>query len=651
MRVLGCKEQWRRSSYRGGSNGARFDQKEASRNPNTSLLTNQKMEGASLPIVPSLSAAPLAAKQRDVRTKAAGCAVTPAFLSNLGRATLRGIRKCPSCGTYNGTRGLSCKNKMCGISLRNASSGAGAGRKGSVEVVRVIIDSEEPDRKEPDDDDDDADDDGGGGVQVFSVCHRGRGAAQLGFVELAPTDATISTGERDPLFSQINMGRCFMPACGQGSRPDRSEPSAPDTLCVHIKSAIECRRSAAPLSVKSSMLEGLTVSMWAKEELWSLATESPGPLVQRVSGDTLVVKCRPDSAHPLGLLHLTAGGSRGTSDVAKGGGRAREAVATQRRAAFRCACRPRKAEALCANGDSDPSHPCLHFYACVCAFASDEKLALEFADFINSATSGVLPTPTGRVLVPCDRPAPLPTEPVRSLHKAKKPRLDEALAGTSGGQVADEASVSMGFRQWLAGVTERIQQTMHYQFDGKPEPLVYHIPQHFFNALQHRLSLGSKRRLPDFTTVLVGNDGIPQGSFSKYIWHITNLAQVKRIFDTPELQLELTQSFVRNVDGSYSRFNPPQPLPESEPPDAIRTDRTLAIRPMELRTFLKVGPGSDDPDDPGPLVIEWRPDVLPRCHVGELRILYQFGHQQSGQQLECREKDSHGTSGRVKIYR
>lgn len=35
---------------------------------------------------------------------------------------------------------------------------------------------------------------------------------------------------------------------------------------------------------------------------------------------------------------------------------------------------------------------------------------------------------------------------------------------------------------------------------GKPEPLVYYIPQHYFNALQARLSLGSKRRLPNFTT-------------------------------------------------------------------------------------------------------------------------------------------------------
>lgn len=36
-------------------------------------------------------------------------------------------------------------------------------------------------------------------------------------------------------------------------------------------------------------------------------------------------------------------------------------------------------------------------------------------------------------------------------------------------------------------------------------------------------------------SVLVRNDGVPQGSFSKYTWHITNFAQVKRIFDTPEV--------------------------------------------------------------------------------------------------------------------
>ena len=41
----------------------------------------------------------------------------------------------------------------------------------------------------------------------------------------------------------------------------------------------------------------------------------------------------------------------------------------------------------------------------------------------------------------------------------------------------DEVSVSLSFHCWLGSVTERINQTMHYQFDGHPEPLVFHAPQ------------------------------------------------------------------------------------------------------------------------------------------------------------------------------
>ena len=39
--------------------------------------------------------------------------VATPVLGDLGKPTMRGIRKCPKCGTYNGTRGLSCKNKQC----------------------------------------------------------------------------------------------------------------------------------------------------------------------------------------------------------------------------------------------------------------------------------------------------------------------------------------------------------------------------------------------------------------------------------------------------------------------------------------------------------------------------------------------------------
>lgn len=366
-------------------------------------MINAKMEGeettsssgvvaSSSPMTPRKN---LTVKQREHRRSTAA---TPDFLCNLGRATLRGIRKCPQCGIYNGTRGLSCKNKACGIKLRNASPGCRSRKNCPVEVVKVIIDSEDGGGKG-----------GGGGVQVFSVCHRGRGATatHLGFVELVPTDTAIATGDGATLLTRINLGRCFVPSCRQGQRSNQNEsesraaeskPSS-DSLCVHIKQAIESHSCATPLTFKSSVLEGLQVSIQARTELWRLATESPGPLVQRVAKDTLVVKCHTDSQHPLGLLHLTVG-TVGLSEGSKSEKRSKEPQ-QQQHVIFHCACqllgKRGKAGGAGAAGSSCYPPPssaepplCLHFYACVCAFASDEKLSAEFAAFINYSSNGTV---------------------------------------------------------------------------------------------------------------------------------------------------------------------------------------------------------------------------------------------------------------------
>lgn len=39
-----------------------------------------------------------------------------------------------------------------------------------------------------------------------------------------------------------------------------------------------------------------------------------------------------------------------------------------------------------------------------------------------------------------------------------------------------------------------------------------------------------------FPTAFVRKDALPLGTFSKYTWHITNILQVKQIFDTPEVR-------------------------------------------------------------------------------------------------------------------
>ncbi|KAM6984936.1 uncharacterized protein C2orf42 homolog [Aplochiton taeniatus] len=636
---------------------------------------------------PSFAKPHLTARQREIKSGS----TSPAFLSNLGKATLRGIRKCPQCGIYNGTRGLSCKNKACGIVFRDGGGTAGsrAAKRNTVEVVRVVIDGGGCEGEE------EADGSGvsgsGGGAQVFSVCIRSRGgcAAQQGFVELVPTDTAIATGDGATLLTKVNLGRCFLPACRQGPSPRQARhaskpgPAASDGPCVHIKQAMECQSHATPLPLKSSVLEGLRAPAQAREELWRLATESPGPLVQRVSKSTLVVKCPTSTSHPLGLLHLNtrAGGGHGAGPKSK-------AKSREVQGSFHCACqgaiRGGRSETggggqSGAKGSSSTnSEPCLHFYACVCAFSSDDKLASEFADFISGSCNGVLQEAACRS--PCGpEKSLLRPEPSGPHYKVKRLRMEEPLTAppvvggsreglapptlrqaaqrkglTVGGlktsgttQHVDEHLVNMGFPRWLASVTERIHQTMHYQFNGKPEPLVYHIPQEFFSALQHRLSLGSKkRRLPNTTTALVRSDCLPLGSFPQYTWHITNVMQVKRIFDTPELPLELTQSFVKNMDGSYSPFCCPElnPDPAEAHESYGRGERPQAIRPLELRTFLKVGTFTADQEEPTPFVLEWIPDILPRSRVGELRIGFEFGHQHGGQ-----PEYSDGISGRLGV--
>ncbi|KAM6331305.1 uncharacterized protein C2orf42-like [Alca torda] len=97
----------------------------------------------------------------SVRTK------VPSFLSDLGKATLRGIRKCPRCGTYNSTRGLIRKSKTCGTVFRY-----GTRKQPSVDAVKIITGSD---------------------FQIYSVRQRDRGPDYRCFVELAVSETAIQT--------------------------------------------------------------------------------------------------------------------------------------------------------------------------------------------------------------------------------------------------------------------------------------------------------------------------------------------------------------------------------------------------------------------------------------------------------------------------
>ncbi|XP_054331450.1 uncharacterized protein C2orf42 homolog isoform X2 [Pongo pygmaeus] len=510
----------------------------------------------------------------------------PAFLSDLGKATLRGIRKCPRCGTYNGTRGLSCKNKTCGTIFHY-----GARKQPSVEAVKIITGSD---------------------LQVYSVRQRDRGPDYRCFVELGVSETTIQTVD-GTIITQLSSGRCYVPSCLKAATQGVVE-----NQCQHIKLAVNCQAEATPLTLKSSVLNAMQASPETKQTIWQLATEPTGPLVQRITKNILVVKCKASQKHSLGYLH--------TSFVQKISAKS----LPERR--FFCSCQTLKSHKSNASKD-ETAQRCIHFFACICAFASDETLAQEFSDFLNFDSSGVK-----EIIVPqlgCHSESTI-SACESTASKSKKRRKDEVSAC---GQLLDEAQVTLSFQDWLASVTERIHQTMHYQFDGKPEPLVFHIPQSFFDALQQRISIGSaKKRLPNSTTAFVRKDALPLGTFSKYTWHITNILQVKQILDTPEMPLEITRSFIQNRDGTYELFKCPKVEVESIAETYGRIEKQPVLRPLELKTFLKVGNTSPDQKEPTPFIIEWIPDILPQSKIGELRIKFEYGHHRNGHVAEYQDQ-------------
>lgn len=110
------------------------------------------------------------------------------LLADLGKATLRGVKKCPKCGTYNGSRGLCCKNKFCDAVFKEP----GEKRKLSTEASKLIT---------------------GSSVQIYSVRTRDKGPDTRGFVQLS--QFINSAGSSNSLVSigPQNTTLCFVDGC------------------------------------------------------------------------------------------------------------------------------------------------------------------------------------------------------------------------------------------------------------------------------------------------------------------------------------------------------------------------------------------------------------------------------------------------------
>ena len=158
-------------------------------------------------------------------------------------------------------------------------------------------------------------------------------------------------------------------------------------------------------------------------------------------------------------------------------------------------------------------------------------------DSVESCSVAELPQmKRGKVRIPAlKRPTPVKAPTACNPPEATGQSNNGSAAG--GKKItSDEQATYLLFEHWLSSVTERINQTMHYQMSGNPEPLVYQIPHSFFECLRERISSGGqrKKRLPNSTTVFTRKDGPPYATqLTKYSWHLQNPVTVKHVFDTP----------------------------------------------------------------------------------------------------------------------
>ncbi|CAL4069098.1 unnamed protein product [Meganyctiphanes norvegica] len=646
------------------------------------------------------------------------------FLNDLGRATMRGVRKCKKCGTLNGTRGFSCKNKSCDVIFKEA----GEKRKASTEACKITA---------------------GTSAQIYSVRVRDKGPDYRGFVQLSFLQPLESAGDlfvgpgpesiNDPSLLVQAGARCYVEACQKNCEKLMRQPTSQQ--CPHIRAASQCFKEAQSLTLKNSVLNSLPIPQSIKTDIWQLATDTPGPLVQRVSKNIMVVKCKPEALHPLGFLHFSFQQTRSKEEIEY---------------KYYCGCRAFKIQPAARDVSF---RKCVHLYACVVAFASDDHLANEFAYYINliqneldrsvsprmvisgggcedgvtgdegvideggtTTTLGAvaersflilndsgdsqcqvevevlqddsaatilegipisdtdslvsqdeiegkleiqLRTPEGIHLCTSDGgtisvhqiPDNLPlagfkrrgtddsvvqaSSALLTLQESGTKKLcspRRPLTGACARKAKDpveESSACQFFVSWLGSVTERINQTMHFGFSGKPDPLVFHIPKLFFDCLMERINsrTNKKKRLPSQTTPFIRKDAVPLGKFTKYTWKLTSVVQVRQIFDVPHMPLEVMRSFLQNRDGSYKLFHPI----EEDSVYAKGSPNQPLLRPQEYKTMLRVGTTSHGQKEPTTFIIEWIPDVLPLSEIGELRIKFEFDHLHNGQLLSTRE--------------
>lgn len=545
-------------------------------------------------------------------------------------STMRGLKKCKSCGHWNGIRALNCKNKTCKqtISLTNAKKP----NDSAVEIVSFDSSNE---------------------TKIYTVRAKERGSEFRSFVKI--TDKTLSSDNDSYIISRNAI--CYVDTCKHDSNDI-------NISCKHVKSSTMPVSKGIVLKITQDVLFQMNLTNELKIELWDIYCEYENviPVVQRISHSIFVVRCKVSLHFPEGLLHVY--------------------FYEKTEAKYSCACKKKKI-ALDPNDTYKITHDrCDHLFLVLAAILSNESLKIEFEsfvakysdliggfhvnaqilednfideDFTNFPESILNDSPGNNQSneinfvtdvefinpVCLDLDENIPNNNIElvgfesldcqielmdefkltdqidmctsgfelsvndssiitnfdefdnafngisseNLEITKKQLIKQKVVKKLENIIEISERTSLEFSCWLASVVERIHLAMDFNANGKPEKMLFSIPHVFFQCISTRFTNGNKRRLPNSIFIIDASNSNSKTlvGLVAHTYIFTNLNMVKNILKTEHIELNVEQRFTKKSCGTFCKIEEDVEIENCDQKSYAK------VRPTEYQTFLKVG--------------------------------------------------------------
>ncbi|KAH8383876.1 hypothetical protein KR009_010949 [Drosophila setifemur] len=184
-----------------------------------------------------------------------------------------------------------------------------------------------------------------------------------------------------------------------------------------------------------------------------------------------------------------------------------------------------------------------------------------------------------------------------------------------------DASVqpALSYSAWLDHVIELLNDVLEpveMPQAGLSKRLVqqnFHVHKDTFSHFCKSFSAGIKRRPLDKVSV------IESGKYKdlvKYTWHFTGSHNVKRIFSTANLELQMERSFERHAEGHFG----PYVRPPSDPVLPGQPRKRQIYTRLKLYMVKIIFEAAPKEQSGNGLLLTWTPDVLPRSQFGLMQV-------------------------------